>query len=209
MPEEQSLVIMKKDKFWSLDKTETKLPPVLVLQIWDNDKFSADDFLGSIELNLNSLPMPAKTANSCTLDMLPTINKTSVSSPRTDVKLASLFEQKRLRGFWPCSATDHGQQRLTGKIEMELELVSEAESKERPVGRARDEPNQHPTLELPKRPETSFLWFASPWKTFRLIIWRRYRIYFIVGLILLLVLIFVILFVYAIPSTAVQKMFGS
>jgi len=33
---------------------------------------------------------------------------------------------------------------------MEIELVTEDESRERPAGRARDEPNQHPTLEPPK-----------------------------------------------------------
>jgi hypothetical protein len=68
---------------------------------------------GSIELKLNSMPMPAKNARSCTLDMLPTVNKTNASSRRRDVKLVSLFEQKRLRGFWPCSADNGGQQKLT------------------------------------------------------------------------------------------------
>ena len=34
------------EHFWSLDKTETKLPPKITIQIWDNDKFSFDDYLG-------------------------------------------------------------------------------------------------------------------------------------------------------------------
>uniref|UniRef100_A0A8C4VI19 C2 domain-containing protein n=1 Tax=Gopherus evgoodei TaxID=1825980 RepID=A0A8C4VI19_9SAUR len=29
-----------------LDETVLKVPPKLILQVWDNDKFSADDFLG-------------------------------------------------------------------------------------------------------------------------------------------------------------------
>lgn len=32
--------------FWSLDETEEHLPPTLVVQVWDNDAFSPDDFLG-------------------------------------------------------------------------------------------------------------------------------------------------------------------
>ena len=32
--------------FWSLDTTEERLPPTLVIQVWDNDSFSPDDFLG-------------------------------------------------------------------------------------------------------------------------------------------------------------------
>jgi len=43
---EQCVVIKRKEHFWSLDETEIREPPVFVVQIWDNDKFSADDFLG-------------------------------------------------------------------------------------------------------------------------------------------------------------------
>jgi len=60
------VIIMKKEHFWSLDATEIKVPPVLVVQIWDNDKFSADDFLG----NLNSsvwLGFVLVTFSSCSL----------------------------------------------------------------------------------------------------------------------------------------------
>lgn len=41
LPSEQMVYIKKKEHFWSLDDSETKIPPVLTLQIWDNDKFSA------------------------------------------------------------------------------------------------------------------------------------------------------------------------
>jgi hypothetical protein len=46
LPAEQCMVIKKKEHFWNLDETEQKLPPTLMLQIWDNDLFSADDYLG-------------------------------------------------------------------------------------------------------------------------------------------------------------------
>ena len=41
LPSEENIFIKKKDHIWSLDETIVKLPPVLTLQIWDNDKFSA------------------------------------------------------------------------------------------------------------------------------------------------------------------------
>lgn len=41
LPAEQTMVVKKKEHFWSLDETETKMPPCLTIQIWDNDKFSA------------------------------------------------------------------------------------------------------------------------------------------------------------------------
>jgi hypothetical protein len=34
------------EKFWSLDETEQRLPAIFMIQVWDNDKFSFDDFLG-------------------------------------------------------------------------------------------------------------------------------------------------------------------
>lgn len=43
------MVIQKKRRFFSIDKEEIKLPPILSLQVWDNDLISADDFLGNLE----------------------------------------------------------------------------------------------------------------------------------------------------------------
>ncbi len=60
---EQNLVVKKKEHFWSLDETEIKLPPVLTIQVWDNDKFSADDFLGQLSLNLNQIIRPVKDSS--------------------------------------------------------------------------------------------------------------------------------------------------
>ena len=46
IPQEKVMVVKKKEHFFSLDKTERKLPPRLSLQIWDNDVISSDDILG-------------------------------------------------------------------------------------------------------------------------------------------------------------------
>ena len=34
------------EHFYSLAKAEKRLPPCLTLQIWDNDHFTPDDFIG-------------------------------------------------------------------------------------------------------------------------------------------------------------------
>ncbi|XP_063257325.1 dysferlin isoform X3 [Prinia subflava] len=198
LPAEQMCHVAKKEHFWSLDKTENKIPPQLILQIWDNDKFSFDDYLGSIQMDLNRMPKPAKTAEKCSLDLL----DGSVSSGRS----VSLFEQKTVKGWWPCVAELDKQQILAGKLEMTLEIVAEQEHEERPAGMGRDEPNMNPRLEDPKRPETSFLWFTSPYKTLKFILWRRYKWGLILALLLLILLLFLGIFIYAFPNYAAMKL---
>ncbi|KAL4231637.1 hypothetical protein ACF0H5_009217 [Mactra antiquata] len=195
MPAENCMVVKKKEKFWSLDETEQRLPAIFMVQIWDNDKFSFDDFLGTVELNLNNMPMPAKRASSCDLKQLPDITMGNMN-----VKTVSLFEQKRLRGFWPVYDERDGQRQLTGKVEMEIELITKDEEEVRPAGKARDEPNMNPVLEEPNRPETSFLWFTSPFKTLRYIIWANYKWYFIIFLVVLLLVLLLFLFIYSFPG---------
>lgn len=47
LPTEKVMVVKKKEHFYNLTKTEKRLPPILTVQIWDNDLFSPDDFLGT------------------------------------------------------------------------------------------------------------------------------------------------------------------
>ncbi|XP_070612910.1 dysferlin isoform X2 [Erythrolamprus reginae] len=195
LPAEQVCSVAKKEHFWSLDKTENKVAPQLVLQIWDNDKFSFDDYLGSIQLDLNSMPKPSKTAEKCHLELLETRER--------DV---SLFEQKTVKGWWPCVTEQEGTKSLAGKLEMTLEIVNEQEQEERPAGLGRDEPNMNPKLEDPKRPETSFLWFTSPYKTLKYILWRRFKWVFLVFLLVFILLLFLGIFIYAFPNYAAMKL---
>nr|XP_041571494.1 dysferlin isoform X8 [Taeniopygia guttata] len=198
LPAEQMCHVAKKEHFWSLDKTENKIPPQLILQIWDNDKFSFDDYLGSIQMDLNRMPKPAKTAEKCSLDLV----DDSLSSSRS----VSLFEQKTVKGWWPCVAEQNQQKILAGKLEMTLEIVAEQEHEERPAGMGRDEPNMNPRLEDPKRPETSFLWFTSPYKTLKFILWRRYKWVLILAILLFILLLFLGIFIYAFPNYAAMKL---
>ncbi|XP_042289274.1 myoferlin isoform X1 [Thunnus maccoyii] len=202
LPAEQLCVVSRKEHFWNLDKTEFRIPPKLIVQIWDNDKFSLDDYLGSVELDLLNLIPPAKTPEKCNLKMLPGMAG-SVSSKKPQPN--SLFSQKSVRGWWPCAIEQDGKHVLGGKVEMTLEIVEEKEMEERPAGKGRDEPNMNPRLEPPNRPDTSFFWFTNPCKTMKFIVWRRFKWIFIGVIILLLVLLFLGILLYSLPNYISMK----
>ncbi|XP_048474447.1 myoferlin-like [Rhincodon typus] len=194
---ERVLVINKKNYIWSLDETEMKMPPKLILQLWDNDKVSFDDYLGYLEINLNAFRCPTKWADSCTLEKF---FKQEDSSSNSLQKMISLFKQKSIKGWWPCVTYEEGKPYLTGKLELTLELLTEREAEERPAGKGRDEPNMNPKLEPPNRPDTSFLWFRSPLKAMRHIVWRKYKWWVVCTLLLVIPVIFLVALLHAIPN---------
>ncbi|OXB53184.1 hypothetical protein ASZ78_009279 [Callipepla squamata] len=200
---ERCCVLPRKEHFWSLDETVLKLPPKLILQVWDNDKFSADDFLGVLELELTRLPRPAQRPQDCTLKPRP--------SPWPWGKAQgplhfSLFRQKQARGWWPCMVHEGGTQRLTGKLELSLELLNEKEAKERPAGKGREEPNAYPTLQPPERPDSSFLWLWTPLRALHYAVWRRHRCRFAITVALLLLLLLLLAFIYSTPGYMAMKL---
>ncbi|XP_012889823.1 PREDICTED: myoferlin isoform X2 [Dipodomys ordii] len=201
LPAEQLCIVAKKEHFWSIDQTEFRVPPRLIIQIWDNDKFSLDDYLGFLELDLHHTIVPAKSSEKCNLDMVPDLKAMDPLKAKT----ASLFEQKSMKGWWPCYADKDGCRVLAGKVEMTLEVLNEKEADERPAGKGRDEPNMNPKLDPPNRPETSFLWFTNPCKTMRFIVWRRFKWVIIGLLILLILLLFVAVLLYSLPNYLSMK----
>lgn len=204
IPAEKVMVIRKKAHFWSLDIKEHRVPPKFIAQIWDNDLFSPDDFLGQLELNLNKLPRPAKNAGQCGLQQVPG----TPESRKKNIEVVSLFDLKRIYGWWPAVATDGGEHMLAGKLEMTLELLSKQEVEENPAGQGREEPNQNPTLDPPNRPATSFGWFSSPFKSLRYILWRRFRCKIIAFLVIVILLVLVAIFFYSMPGYTVKKLFN-
>ncbi|XP_021230390.1 fer-1-like protein 5 [Numida meleagris] len=200
---ERRCVLPRKEHFWSLDETVLKLPPKLILQVWDNDKFSADDFLGVLELELTRLPHPARRPQDCALKPRP--------SPwpwgRTQgPPHFSLFRQKQARGWWPCTVHEGGTQRLSGKLELSLELLNEKEAEERPAGKGREEPNTYPTLQPPVRPDSSFLWLWAPLRALRYAVWQRHRCRITATLALLLLLLLLLSFIYSAPGYMAMKL---
>ncbi|XP_058469629.1 otoferlin isoform X16 [Solea solea] len=195
---EEKIVISKKESMFSWDETEYKIPPRLTLQVWDADHFSADDFLGAIELDLNRFPRGAKTAKQCSLNMI---------RNEHELPTISIFKQKRVKGWWPFAARDENDDlELTGKVEAELHLVTAEEAEKSPVGLGRNEPDP---LEKPNRPDTSLMWFLTPLKSIRYFIWHNYRWLILKALGLILLLLMLGLFLYSLPGYLVKKMLGA
>ena len=61
---------------------------------------------GTLDLNLLAMAEPARDASVCSVDQLPELGK-------PDVKLVNLFEQKRLKGWWPVFTEEEGVRELT------------------------------------------------------------------------------------------------
>uniref|UniRef100_A0A8C0X1W2 C2 domain-containing protein n=1 Tax=Castor canadensis TaxID=51338 RepID=A0A8C0X1W2_CASCN len=195
LPAEQVCSVAKKDAFWRLDKTESKIPARVVFQIWDNDKFSFDDFLGSLQLDLNRMPKPAKTAEKCSLDQLD-----DTFHPE---RFVSLFEQKTVKGWWPCVAEECEKRILAVSLHPPGQGYATCCYKLRPGfgGRRADLRSV-----ASRRPDTSFLWFTSPYKTMKFILWRRFRCAIILFIVLFILLLFLGIFVYAFPNYAAMKL---
>ncbi|KAJ4921160.1 hypothetical protein JOQ06_022268 [Pogonophryne albipinna] len=143
--------------------------------------------LSTLELDLHGFPRGTKTAKSCKVDML---------TDGTD--RISIFQQKRSRGWWPFTKAGE----LTGKVEAEFHLVTGEEAEKNPVGKARKEPEPLPK---PNRPDTSFSWFVNPFKCFFHLVWRNYKKYIIIALVLLIVMLFLGLLFYTLPSAISQR----
>ena len=46
IPQEKTMIVAKKKSFFDVDKTETRISPRLIIQIWDNDIILPDKYLG-------------------------------------------------------------------------------------------------------------------------------------------------------------------
>jgi hypothetical protein len=94
---------------------------------------------------------------------------------------------------------------LKGKVDAELSLFTEKEANESPAGLGRNPPQQ---LLEPDRPQTSFLWFTSPFKSFRFVIWKNYKWIIIKITIGVILVLFVLIFFYQLPSALISQVFS-
>ncbi|XP_008838974.1 fer-1-like protein 4 [Nannospalax galili] len=231
LPTEREVSIRRRPGLFTLEEAEFRQPAVLVLQVWDYDRISANDFLGSLELQLPDMVRGARSPEYCSVRLA-----LDGAGPR-----CNLFRCRRLRGWWPvvklrevedvereARETQASKKRrkkrrkgrpedleftdgggnvyiLTGKVEAEFELLTVEEAEKRPAGKGRKEPEP---LEKPNRPKTSFNWFVNPLKTFVFFIWRRYWRILVLLLLLALITVFLLLVFYTIPGQISEVIFS-
>ncbi|KAM4841899.1 LOW QUALITY PROTEIN: fer-1-like protein 4 [Thomomys bottae] len=229
LPTEREVTVRRKPGAFSLEEAEFRQPAVLVLQVWDYDRISANDFLGSLELQLPDMVRGSRTPELCSIRLA-----RDGAGPR-----CNLFRCRRLRGWWPVvklrEAEDEAREAreaarkrrrkrrrgrpedleftdsaghvyaLMGKVEAEFELLPVEEAEKRPVGKGRKEPEP---LEKPNRPKTSFNWLVNPLKTCVFFIWYRYWHILLLLLLLLLLTVFLLLVLYTIPGQISEAIFS-
>ncbi|KAL9983678.1 hypothetical protein ACROYT_G005892 [Oculina patagonica] len=192
LPIDKKIVVKEKVHRLSRDLRHETKKPLLKVQIWDKDRLTRSDFIGDLELDLSKLVSPCIDPSHCRTD----------KDPGTHNQFVDLFIQRWIKGWWAC----YDKNEITGKVEMTLEILDEEEAEENPVGLGQKEPNQYPKLDKPIRPPHSFLWYLSPLKTLRMIVWKNCRKSFFKYLIIFLIILVIALFVYSVPSYAAKKL---
>ncbi|CAF1244784.1 unnamed protein product [Rotaria sordida] len=195
---EEKIVHEKKDSVFQIGNSVKKLPPRIVIRVYDADLFAADDFLGECILLMTHLPIGSKSSNNCKADILLDPKHRSLN----------LFVNKRIAGWWPLIAPSKvGEIRdtilLGGKVEAEFTLLTAEEAEKNPVGEGREGPQP---LEEPNRPKTSFQWFTSPWKTFRYVVWRNFKWSIIIGIIIFIFVVCLLLALWSLPGELVGQL---
>ena len=221
LPQEKVLVVQKKSSFFSIDAEEFRIPPIFDLSIFDNDLIFSDTFIGKVEFDLRNFKRPAMDWRELVTDTTGSVSRGLFSAYRTlksaantitmqgsgpeEAEIINLFEAKQIRGWMPVWEGLPGESEMTGKVDIELQIVDSTYAEENPVGKGRKKPNQLPFLPPPDRPATSFNWITSPWKSFKYIIWKNYGNYILMVIGIILLIIFLALFFYYTPPNVVDK----
>ncbi|XP_060862010.1 fer-1-like protein 6 [Metopolophium dirhodum] len=186
----ENIIVYRKKNVFGLDYEEQQFPPKLNLEIWDNDQLSPDLYIGSLTLNLRSMPRGAKTSWMHNLSKMSRIN---------------LFKVKKTSGWWPFISTENNKNTIVGKVNAEIQIMTKQEADKSPAGFGRDGPLPLP---VPKRPSTHYLKsIMDPFKFVFGSVFSANKTKFLIVVLLVFVVLFFLIMIYAIPGNLIRILF--
>lgn len=134
----------------------TSFPPTLEIRMMDHDRFTRDDTLGSIALNLEELPLPEDDRHGCGLASLSNerVNLFDKAALRCVRHRAAVFPRE-VTGYWPLLRKKkmNREVKAVGSIRLTIQLLTAKEEAKCPVAQGNKTwaLNSFPTLARPKR----------------------------------------------------------
>lgn len=191
---EKRMVIYKKTVL-EIQQSEHKVPAIVSVQVWDKDRLSTNDFIGSLELELCRMPRGARSVYSC-----------SVQISEDESKRVDLFKVKHMKGWWPFTKVKDGTRSSAGFLEAEFSLCNADEAAAVPVGLGRSEPS---ALSPPLRPEFKVKFWMAPFRILYYILCSFNKGKVLLFLLVVAVAIFIIVGVYSIPMFVIKRIIGA
>jgi hypothetical protein len=165
-------------KLFSTRQTQKPVKPNLIVQLWDNDTISADDFIGEVKVPLDKrVPegqnsgvfVPVTALNTQPLNLF---GKVKDPDQPTLKKVNGIQQTPKI---WYTIPGKDGKK--VGEVQLSFQLVplADVEKPDFLAGKGRSEPNANPMLPPPERPASSFFFLTSPLKTMYYVIWKNYK----------------------------------
>ncbi|XP_073975389.1 otoferlin-like isoform X3 [Rhodnius prolixus] len=193
--EERLITFMKPNENVQVNK----VPPIVYFQIWDNERFRPNEYLGSLAIDLNTMPLPMKEISR---------KMKSLFSEQTE-KTIDLFAARHVRGWWPfmTNMPKYGKRiKVVGLVDLEFSLLTAEEAESSPAGRGRNEPE---ALSIPLRPSMKWSVWIVPLRAIWIYVCGYHKKKIIIFLIILAWMLFFLLFVYSIPKYTVKKILNA
>ncbi|KAK9499376.1 hypothetical protein O3M35_002424 [Rhynocoris fuscipes] len=176
-----------------------KVPPILIIQLWDCERFHPNEYLGTLSFDIHRIPLPIRETTKAL-----NIDKHFMENSKT----IDLLKIKYLRGWWPVMTNrpKYGNRNMVGLIELEFHLLTADEAESFPAGKGRNEPE---ALPVPLRPSVQWSLWVVPFRALWVYVFGYHKRTIIISLIIFAIALFILIFVYSFPQYSVKKLLNT